>query len=104
MSYFSETAYSKNEIKVELYLPNYGTKCDLKILTGVDISKFLKEVDSANLKSKIVKLDIEKLKTTPTDLSELNNALENNVIKKAVYDKLVEKVNAIQTTDTSNLV
>ena len=50
MSYFSETAYSKNEIKVELYLPNYGTKCDLKILTGVDISKFLKEVDSANLK------------------------------------------------------
>ena len=104
MSYFPETAYSKNEIKVEFYLPNYGTKCDLKILTGVDISKFLKQVDSANLKSEIGKLDIEKLKTTPTDLGKLNNALENNVIKKAVYDKLVEKVNAIQTTDTSNLV
>ena len=30
--------------------------------------------------------------------------MENNVVKKIVYDKLVKNVNAIQTTDTSNLV
>ena len=29
---------------------------------------------------------------------------KNEVVKKTVYDELVKKVNAIQTTDTSNLV
>ena len=35
----------------------------------------------------------------PTDLSKLSNVVKNGVVKKTVYDKLVAKVNAIDTSD-----
>ena len=35
----------------------------------------------------------------PTDLSKLSNVVKNDVVKKTVYDKLVAKVNAIETSD-----
>ena len=57
-----------------------------------------------NLKSKVDKLDIRKLETTPVDLSNLSNVLRNDVIKKTECNELVKKVNDISTTDTSNLV
>ena len=38
--------------------------------------------DLANLKSEVDKLDIGKLETNPTDLSELSNAVKNNFVKK----------------------
>ena len=56
------------------------------------------------MKSKVDKLNIGKLETTPEDLSKLSNEVKNDVVKKTVYDELVIKFNAIQTTDTSNLV
>ena len=34
----------------------------------------------------------------PTDLSKLSNAVKNDVVKKDVYDKLVTKVNDIDTS------
>ena len=34
----------------------------------------------------------------PVDLSKLSDVVKNDVVKKAVYDKLVEKVNNIDTT------
>ena len=34
----------------------------------------------------------------PTDLSKLSNAVKNDVVKKDVYDKLVAKVNSIDTS------
>ena len=34
----------------------------------------------------------------PVDLIKLSDAVKNNVVKKAVYDKLVAKVNNIDTT------
>ena len=37
-------------------------------------------------------------------LSKPSDIGKNEVAKKTVYDELVKKVNAIQTTDTSNLV
>ena len=37
-------------------------------------------------------------------LSNPSGIGKNEVAKKTVYDELVKKVNAIQTTDTSNLV
>ena len=40
---------------------------------------------------------MDKLKTVPVDLSKLNNVVNNEVIKKAVYDKLTAKVNNIDT-------
>ena len=40
MSYFSPFGHSKNKIEVELDLPNYATKFDLKNAAGVNTSKF----------------------------------------------------------------
>ena len=34
----------------------------------------------------------------PVDLSKLSDVVKNDVVKKAVYDKLVAKVNSIDTT------
>ena len=56
------------------------------------------------MKSKIDKLDIGKSETNPVDLSKLSNVVKNNVDKQTEYDELVKKVNAIQTTDTTDLV
>ena len=56
------------------------------------------------MKSKVDKLDVDKLFPVLADLSKLSNAVKNDVTKKTEYDLLVEKVNVIQTTETSNLV
>ena len=98
-------------------MPNYATKADLKNATTVDTSNLKSDIDKldidklknipsrlSSLKSKVDKLDILKLKTTPVDLSKLSNVVKNDVVKKTKYHELVKKVNAIQTTDTSNLV
>ena len=49
----------------------------------------------SNLKSKVDKLDVVKLKTTPVDLNKLSDAVKNDFVKKKEYDELVTKVNAI---------
>ena len=72
-------------INVKVDLSNYATKTDIKNIPHVDT-----EVD---------KLDISKLVSVPTDLSKLSNVVKNDVVKKTVYDKLVAKVNAIDTSD-----
>ena len=58
-------------MKVELGLSKYATKADLKNATGVDVSKFSKKVDIANLKPNMGKLDFGKLKYVPTNLRNL---------------------------------
>ena len=60
--YFPETQSLGGRVKVELGLSNYATKANLKNATGVDRSKFAKEVHIANLKTNTDKLDIDKLK------------------------------------------
>ena len=52
----------------------------------------------ANLKTEVDKLDINKLVPVPVDLSKLSNAIKNEVFKKTVYDKLVARVNNIDTS------
>ena len=52
------------------------------------------------MKNKVDKLDVDKLKPVPVDLKKISNVVENDVVKKAVYDELVEKA----FIDTSNLV
>ena len=44
------------------------------------------------------KIDVEKLKTVSIDLSKLSNVVNNDVVKKIVCDKLVAKVNNINTS------
>ena len=46
-------------------------------------------------------MDIDKLKPVPTDLSKLSNVVKNDVVKKTDYNKLVIKVDNI---DSSGLV
>ena len=53
----------------------------------------------ANLKTEVDKLDIQKLVPVPADLSKLSDVVKNLLVKKTVYDKLVAKVNNIDTSD-----
>ena len=43
MSYFPPYGHSKIKIDVKSDFPNYATKSDLKIATGVDASQFAKK-------------------------------------------------------------
>ena len=66
-------------------------------MTHVDTSSFALKTNLANLKTEVDKLDIDKLAPVPVDLSKLNDVVKNDVAKKSVYDKLVAKVNNIDT-------
>ena len=77
---------------------NYATKTDLKNVTHVDTSSFARKTNLASLKTEVDKLDIDKLVPIPVDLSKLSDVVKNDVAKKTVYDKLVEKVNNIDTS------
>ena len=41
---------------------------------------------------------MNKLVSVPTDLSKLSNVVKNDVIKKTEYNKLVNKINNIDTS------
>ena len=79
----------------------------------------LKKTDLVNLKSDADKLDIDKLKNIPNNLSNLQSEvdkldigkletasvdLENEVIKKIEYNELLKRVNNISTIDNNDLV
>ena len=98
-------------MRVELNLPNYAAKADLKNAACGDTSKFAKKVDLTNSKSDQDKLDIDKLKNGPTnlgnfkskvdkldvdtlvpapvDLSKLSDVVKN-VVKKDVYNVMTK--------------
>ena len=61
--------------------------------------KFCTKTNLANLKIEVDKLDIDKLVPVPIDLSKLSDVVKNDFVKKTVYDKLVAKVNNIDTSD-----
>ena len=86
------------DINVIVDLWNYATKTVIKNISHADTSSFALKTNLANLKSKVDKLDIDKLVPVPTDLSKLSNGVKNDVVKKDVYDKLVTKVNTIGTS------
>ena len=52
----------------------------------------------ASLKTEVDKLDIDKLVPVPVDLSKLSNVVKNDVAKKDGYNKLVTKVDNIDTS------
>ena len=69
------------DINVKLDLQNYATKTDIKNTTGNDISKIALKSNLANLKAEVDKIDVDKLRTVPVDLSKLRTVI-NNVFKK----------------------
>ena len=94
MSYYPPYKSSSNNIKVKLDLTNYATKTDLKNITHVDVSRFASKTNLAALKTEVDKIDVDKLKITPVDLAKLTNAVENDLVKKTVYNTKVTSTEA----------
>ena len=122
MSYYPPYKSSSNNVKVELDLTNYATKTDLKNKLHVDVSTYASKTNLAALKTEVDKIDVDKLKTTPTDLAKLSNVVKNDVVKKTDYkakvtsiegqiagitkntiDKLAD-ITKLKAVDTSNFV
>ena len=70
----------------------------IKNILHIDTSSFALKSNLASLKTEVDKLDIDKLVPVPVDLSKLSDVVKNDVVKKDVYDKLVAKVNSIDTS------
>ena len=79
-------------------MSNYATKTGIKTISHNDTSSFALKSKWASLKTEVDKLDIDKLVPFPVDLNKLSNVVKNDVVKKTVYDKLVPKVNSIDTS------
>ena len=88
-----------DSIKVKTDLSNYVTKTDITNISQVDTSSLALKTNLASLKTEFEKLDIDKLVPIPVDLSKLSDVVKNHVVKKAVYNKLVAKVDNIDTSD-----
>ena len=86
------------DINVKVDLSNYATRTDLKNVTHVDVSRFALKSNLASLKTEVDKLDINKLASVSNGFAKLSNVVKNGVVKKTVYDKLVTKVDNIDTT------
>ena len=85
------------DINVKVDLSNYATKADIKNISHVDTSSFALKTNLANLKTEVDKLDIDMLVPVPVDLIKLSDLVKNDNVIKDVYNKLVAKVNNIDT-------
>ena len=103
-TYYPPYKSSSNNVKVELDLTNYATKTDLKNITHVDASSFASKTNLSALKTEVDKIDIDKLKTAPTDLAKLTNAIENGVVKKTDYSTKVTSIESQIAGLTKNTV
>ena len=88
-----------DSIKVKIDLSNFATKTEIKNISDVDISSFALKTNLANLKTEVDELDIDKLVPISVDLSKLSDLVKNDVVEKDVYNKLVAKVDNIDTSE-----
>ena len=102
-TYYPPYKSSSNNIKVELDLTNYATKADFKNITHTDVSSFASKTNLAALKTEVDKIDVDKLKTVPDDLTKLSNVVKNEVVKKTDFsaDNYVTRTKF--STDTNAL-
>ena len=101
-TYYPPYKSSSQTIKVELDLSNYATKKYINDITHVDVSGFTSKTNLAALKTEIDKIDVDKLKTAPTDLAKLTNAVENDLLKKTVCNTKVTSIENQITGVTKN--
>ena len=105
--YFPSYGSSSENIKVELDLANYATKDDIKDITHADVSDFASKTNLAALKTEVLKIDTDKLKTTPDDLAKLTNVVKNDVVRKTDYNAKVSdietKIQGVTRSASSNL-
>ena len=104
MSYYPPYKNSSNNIKVELDFSNYATEDDVKNITHVDVSSYATKTNLAALKTEVYKIDVDKLKTAPTDLAKLSNVVQNDVVKKTDYNAKVTSIDGQITRITKNTV
>ena len=101
-AYYPPYKNSSKNIKVKLDLTNYATKDDVKNITHVDVSSFASKNNLAALKTEVDKIDVDKLKTTPTDLAKLSNVVKNDVVKKTDYNAKVTSIESLKAGVTKN--
>ena len=87
------------DINVKYYLSNYSTETDLKNVLHVVVSSFGLKSNLASLKTEVDKLDINRSTPVPNGLAKLSNVVKNDGVKKTEYNKLVTKVDNIDTTN-----
>ena len=104
MSYYPPYRSSSNNIKVKLDLTNYATKTDLNNITHIDVSSFASKTNLAALKTEVDKIDADRLKTAPADLTKLTNTIENDVVNKTDYNTKVTSIEAQIAGLTKNTV
>ena len=102
-TYYPPYKSSSKNIKVELDLTNYTTKTDLKNTTHTDFSSFTSKTNLSALKTKVDKIDVDKIKTVPDYLAKLSNVVKNEVVKKTDFsaDNYVTRTKF--STDTNAL-
>ena len=76
------------DIIVKVDLSNYATKSDLKHATRIDTSKSAGKSDIVSLKAEVNKLDIDQLKSVPTNLSSLKSKVDKLEIKNCLMKVL----------------
>ena len=86
------------DINVKVDLSNYETKADIKNISHVHTWSFALKKKLTSLKTEFDKSDIYKLVPVLVDLCKLSDVVKNGVDKKTDYDKLVAKVNGIDTS------
>ena len=86
------------DINVRVDLCNYASKTDVKNISHTDTSSFVLKSNLASLNTEVHKLDIDKLEPVPVDLRKLSDVVKNDVAKKNVCNKLVAKVNSVDTS------
>ena len=57
------------DVNVKVDLSNYATKTDIKDISHADTLNFALKTNLASLKAEVDKLDIDKLKNLPNNLS-----------------------------------
>ena len=72
------------DINVKVDLSNYVKKSDLKNTPGVDTSKSAAKSDLVSLKAEVDKLDVDKLKSVPPNLSNLKSKVDKLDIGKLI--------------------
>ena len=85
-------------------MANYATKDDIQNITQVDVSSFASKTNLAELKTEVDKIDVDKLKTTPTDLTKLSNVVKNDVVKKTDYNAKVTSIEGQIAGVTKNTI
>ena len=90
--YFPPYRNSTKDVKIEIDLAYYATKDDIKNITHVDVNSYASKTNLAALKTEVDKIDADKLKTVPTNLTKLKNTVDNDLVKKTDYNTKVSNI------------